>query len=280
MKLSLNSDVIAALFVKPKKAAILHRKATTANKYDQILVVLGEWGHLRVAEIARAIWPSAKYSVQLAYRAIRKLEIAGHVLARANAVGTQSYVLTRRGAAHVEALGYNARHGLDLCSISGATFIHRSIATRFGIEAVLAGQIVYGEHKISGGLEIFRSEGLRRQFGKLPDLLFGETLGEGLWWGEVESAAKSSAEIARCLRIATLSKTLFHGTQRKLLGVVFICDGRFNHERRIQNVAKVLWANISPEKRLELSRRVQFVRVQLGTRACWENCSAPVALKI
>lgn len=187
MKIQLDAQEISSLLVpatKYKRARISSCERATQVQ-DAALSAFARWGHLRTSDLARAVWPHAKYAEQLSGRLVIKLEKAGLVTRRPNAVGGMSYVLTRRGAANAESLGCIAHHGLDLCSVAGATFIHRSIATRYGIEAELQGRTCFGEHLLAGAGTPFTREALRRQFGKLPDLF--EVDGADVRWVEVES---------------------------------------------------------------------------------------------
>lgn len=269
MKIQLDAQEISSLLVpatKYKRTRISSCERATQVQ-DAALRAFARWGHLRTSDLARAVWPHARYAEQLSGRLVIKLEKAGLVIRRPNAVGGMSYVLTRRGAANAESLGCIAHHGLDLCSVAGATFIHRSIATRYGIEAELQGRTCFGEHLLAGAGTPFTREALRRQFGKLPDLF--EVDGADVWWVEVESAAKARAEVERCLLIARHVGRRIGGTNYRVHRLVFVCDGRFNHEKRIIAIAKAMFQHLGAWEIESIMRNISFVRVRLGPRARW-----------
>lgn len=280
MKLTLPRDLLASLLqpsARPSQTVAISAQARSESLRRAAIEALAHWGHLRCTELARVLWPEAKYPEQLCQRLMRKLMTAGLVLARSNAVGTRSFVLTRPGAALAEALGVKARHGLDLASVSGATFIHRSIANRYGIERQLQGATSYGEYAMALAATPINRDLLNRQFGKLPDLMI---IQDGLDWVEVESSAKSKSELQRCLAIAKHCGGMFTGPNVTLNRVIFVCDNRLNHEQRIRKAALELWANLTERERAKLSARVSLVQVVLGPCSKWLSMTEPTPLKL
>ncbi len=247
-----------------------------------LLTALAQWGHLRCADLARVVWPSARYAEQMCQRHLCRMLKSGEILCRINSVGTRSFVLTRRGAAMADAIGIEARHGLDLSSVSGATFIHRSIATRFGIERQLQGARVFGEHALSSGRCPINRETLARRFGKLPDLLVVERGAVAADWVEVECAAKPKATIQEALQMTRhWGRELTDSDPHLQFGrLVFVCDGRYNHASRIRKAAREFWSGLGPTERMAHASRVSIVTVCLGATARWMSMSPPELLSL
>lgn len=109
------------------------RETARLNEFN-VMKAVAQFGHLRVIELARAVWPQARYGEQLARRTVARLVAQGLLLERRNALGSRSLCLTRGGAAWLDARGVEAQHTLDLSSVAGSTFFHRTLATRYLIE--------------------------------------------------------------------------------------------------------------------------------------------------
>jgi hypothetical protein len=136
-------DALAGLLrpPPPKPKQPTSRERAAANRH-RVLRMVAEHGHLRCADLA-TYWPGAKYAEQMAQRTVRGLVESGELLARRNAHGGLSYVLTRPGAGALEVRGIAARHGLDLASVAGPTFAHFSLTSRWCL------------HKRSEGFQTF-----------------------------------------------------------------------------------------------------------------------------
>jgi hypothetical protein len=268
--------------LKRKSSQISSRKKAADNRKG-VLLALRSWGHLRCSDIGRIIWPNGKYPEQMAQRLVRRLAAKGEILQRRNGWGTPSWVLTRGGAAAVEAMGLKCVHGLDIGSVSGPTFAHRALGTRFGIEKSIQGYSAYGEHAIYHGHAPVRRDELIKRFGKLPDLLIfrentpatarGPTNQEKIvWWCEVESAAKPLAELIRCVSIASFSGTeIALGTNIKLAGVIFIFDSNQGHAARIAKAARANWHNRSNSEIQAIGRRIVLASVDLVNLGGWQS---------
>ena len=272
-----NDTKLLQTLLSPKAPALLPRRPSAAERSQSLrrdaLNAFAHWGHLRCVELGRALWPSAKFPEQLAQRLVRRLQKDGLLLCRMNSVGTRSYVLTRPGAALAEGLGIDARHGLDLASVSGATFIHRSISTRYGIERQFGNTVAFGEHLLASSKFPLNRSKLVRDFGKLPDLLV--ITGGQIEWIEVESAAKSKGEIQKCLLLSKKCGRKIQDTEYHISRLIFVCDSRINHESRIVRAAKDLWSNFPPSERRQLSQNIWIVNVELGFGARWISMSEP-----
>ncbi|MBV8123490.1 MAG: hypothetical protein JO370_05340, partial [Paucibacter sp.] len=153
-----SSDDLLTTLLKPSgdrrettRPAGLSSRAKAEAARVAALKALRHWGHMRCSELARVVYPHASHGEQLAQRLMQRLTERGEAVPRRNALGTRSYVLSRGGAAALDAMGWDAKHGLELSSVAGGTFLHRSLATRYGVEQELRGFTAYGEHAIAQG---------------------------------------------------------------------------------------------------------------------------------
>lgn len=235
------------------------------------------FGHLRLVELGRAVWPSAHYADQMAGRTAARLVEQGLLLPRRNALGSKSFCLTRVGAAWLEARGIEAQHTLDLSSVAGSTFFHRTLATRYLIERQIEGFQVAGEYQLLRRKAPFPIDGLVRAMRKLPD---------GLAWKrgphghveveliEQEAAAKARAELEKCLKAAEYTGQKLDQDGRYRVGcLVFVFDRELNHARRIMAAATSLWGNRPHAERVTLERRVKLVAVELRDPLVWVGSS-------
>ena len=181
------------------------------RKVMESLVLLG---HARTAEISRLVWPRAAYPEQMCNRTLARLRTDSLILDRRNACGSRSWVVTRKGAAWLEARGVPARHTLDLSSVSGSSFAHRTLGSRFLVEQRIAGFSVAGEYQLAVGGLPFAIDSLCKRLGKASDGLYwrkgpdGKTL---VRWLEVENSPKALGEIQRILAVAEHAGTTLGG---------------------------------------------------------------------
>lgn len=231
------------------------------------------YGHLRIAELAKAVWPDARYAEQLARRTVARLVAQGLLSTRRNALGSTSLCVTRVGASWLEVRGVPARHTLDLSSVSGATFFHRTLASRYLIEREVKGAQVAGEYVILRKAQPFSLDPVLRTLRKLPDGLVWQRRGDGVSlveFVEQEAAPKARAEIERCLKVAELVGVPLPGDGRYMVGgLTFVFDRSLNHARRIVAAADALWGSRSPAERAALERRVKLVAVELRDPLVW-----------
>lgn len=234
---------------------------------------VSHFGHLRIAELARAVWPTARFGEQVARRTVRRLVEQGLLLERRNALASTSLCLTRVGAAWLELRGIAAQHTLDLSSIAGPTFFHRTMATRYLVERQLTGCQVAGEYRILRRTLPFDIDGLSRALRKLPDGLVWQRRSDGTVGVELveqEAAPKARAEIEKCLRAAEFVGTKLPGdTPCTVSGVVFVYDRDLNHAKRLLLAAKSLWGSRPASERATLEQRVKLVAVQLREPLVW-----------
>lgn len=283
MKVS-NTEIASLLSGRPaptSRAAVVTRKdgqrqcgreAARVNAHA-CLVAVSVWGHLRLQELARSVWPSARYGEQMAGRTARRLVKQGLLLERRNALGGRSLCLTRAGAAWLEVRGLEAQHTLDLSSVSGPTFFHRTFATRYLIERQVAGQHVAGEYLILRRKLPFKIEALCKALRKLPDGFTWSRMADGTMAVELveqEAASKARAELEKCLRAAMYVGTPLPGdASYKLTAVVFVFDGSLSHARRIVLAANSLWGDRPAFERIALEKRVKLVAVELRAPLVW-----------
>lgn len=248
------------------------RDVARSNELSCVIAV-SKWGHLRIQEIARAVWPKAKFAEQLAARTVRRLTKQGLLLERRNALGGRSLCLTRAGVAWLEVRGIEAQHTLDLTSVSGPTFFHRTFATRYLIERQNAGQHVAGEYLILRRKLPFKIEALSRALRKLPDGFSWSRMPDGTMAVEIveqEAASKARGELEKCLRAAAyVGSSLPGDTVYKLSALVFVFDGSLSHARRILLAATSLWGNKPALERITLEKRVKLVHVELRPPLVW-----------
>lgn len=252
------------------------REVARANEL-KCTVAVAKFGHLRVAELARAVWPTARYGEQVARRTVRRLVDQGLLLERRNALASTSLCLTRAGAAWLELRGIAAQHTLDLSSVAGPTFFHRTMATRYLIERQLTGCQVAGEYRILRRQLPFNIDALARALRKLPDGVVWQrrpdgTVGVDLV--EQEAAPKARAEVERCLRAAEFVGTRLPGdAPYTVAGVVFVYDRDLSHTRRVLLAANSLWGGRSVSERVTLEQRVKLVAVELREPLVWVSSS-------
>lgn len=274
MRMSPDLNVLGGLLAPARPRA--HVKAPSPRARAEAarvaaLMALRAWGHLRCSEVARLVFPEARYREQMAQRLMRRLErVTGEAAGRLNAVGTQSYVLTRVGAAALEAMGHDAHHGLELSSVAGATFLHRCVGVSFGIEKALAGYDVHGEHSIAQGSAPATRDALAAHYRKLPDLLL---IRKGVAsWVEVEAAAKPTRHLEACLRLASrVGQPLLPGSPIVLGGLTFVFDASQGHAGRIARVAASAWRDLAEHQRVQLRRRVTLAHLDLGPVLRWKG---------
>ena len=254
------------------KQSLCGREVARVNELNCVVAV-SKWGHLRLQELARAVWPSARYAEQLAGRTASRLLKQGLLLERRNALGGRSLCLTRAGVAWLEVRGVEAQHTLDLTSVAGPTFFHRTFATRYLIERQIAGQYVAGEYLILRRKLPFKIEALCRALRKMPDGFTWCRMPDGTMAVEVieqEAASKARAELEKCLRAALYVGTNLPGdTAYKLSAVVFVFDGSLSHARRILLAANSLWGDRPALERIALEKRVKLVAVELRPPLVW-----------
>lgn len=238
---------------------------------------IANFGHLRLVELGRAVWPAAQYAEQMAGRTVARLVEQGLILPRRNALGSRSFCLTRVGAAWLEARGIEAQHTLDLSSVAGSTFFHRTLATRYLIERQIEGFQVAGEYQLLRRKTPFPMDGLVRAMRKLPDGFVWKRGPQGHFEVELieqEAAAKARTELEKCLKaVQYTGQSLDQNGQYRVGSLVFVFDRELNHARRIMMAATSLWSSRPHAERVTLERRVKLVAVELRDPLVWVSSS-------
>ena len=263
--------------VKPKGTArVSGREVARRNELKCMKAVI-QFGHLRICELARAVWPRARYGEQVARRTVARLVKQGLLLERRNALGSRSLCVTRGGATWLNARGIDAQHTLDLSSVSGSTFFHRTLATRYLIERQVEGFQVAGEYQLLRRKTPFSIDGMVKALRKLPDGTVWQRKPDGtvaVEWIEQEAAEKSMKELERCLGTAEcVGQALEAEKTYRVAGLVFVFDQERNHARRILLAANSRWGHLIDAERAALERRVALVAVELRDPLVWVSHS-------
>lgn len=234
---------------------------------------VAQFGHLRISELSRAVWPMARYGDQLARRTAARLVGQGLLLERRNALGSKSLCLTRGGATWLEVRGVEAQHTLDLSSVAGSTFFHRTLATRYLIERKVEGFHVAGEYQLLRRKTPFPIDALVKALRKLPDGMVWQRRADGAASVELveqEAAAKPRQELEKCLKATEyVGRSLDSEGRYRIGGLVFVFDRELNHARRILLAATSLWGDRPDAERVTLEKRVKLVAVELRDPLMW-----------
>lgn len=266
------SDVLGGLLrpAAPPQKQPTSRERASANRL-RVLQAVAESGHLRCADLATC-WPRAKYAEQMAQRTVRALVETGELLARRNAHGGLSYVLTRPGAAALEVRGIPARHGLDLASVSGSTFTHFCLTSRWARHMRAQGFQTFTEYALQSGLAPVTVQHLLKRYGKLPDAVL--VRGDKLYLVETEAAPKSMQELHRIVALVEHVGCKVHAQLPfTLAGLFIVFDAEQNHAARVAKAARERWARYSAADQATLAGRIMLARVSLGLPLVWRGCS-------
>lgn len=246
------------------------RERAALNRH-RVLCAVAEHGSLRCTDLAAACWPGARYGLQMAQRTVRLLAQAGHLKTRPNALGGQSFVLTRPGAAELELRGITAHHGLDL-AVSGPTYRHAALTARWCIAKRAEGFQTYTEYAIAAGRAPLDRERLFRRLGRHVDAVLAK--GDKLYAVETESAAKATADLMRIAAMAEQVGRRLHPDSPLVLGGVFVVfDAGQNHAQRIARAARERWQRYNNADQALLAGRITLARVDLGLPLVWRGCS-------
>lgn len=211
-----------------------------------ILSLLHRYGHVRQADIARAIWPTSSRgsAVNSASRTLGRLLRAKQIYRRMNTLGGFSYMLAGPGANRIgTVLGEDARSGRGLTSVDGSQFLHRTLESRYLIEKEIEGFTGYGEYAIYRGVGGFSRDLFAKKFKKIPDgliLVKGATRGYDqeitlVDWLEVEGHYKPPQEREKILDVATKSGTWLDMKRKVMLHrVVFVYLAVNGHQRSLR----------------------------------------------
>lgn len=221
-----------------------------SDNEERTLLAVAKFGHLRATELGALVWPESPptSATEMARRTARRLIERGELLARPNALGGTSFVLSSAGAARCNAAwGTRAADGYDIQGVRGGTFWHRTLGTAYLAHRFREGADVWGEYAIARGWGPMSLRDLRHRYGKLPDCIVrrpaAEAVASGLDvetkaydWVEVESAYKPDMEILRAILLAQhLEGEFGDGILHR---IVFVFDTAERHEAHIKRVAR------------------------------------------
>jgi hypothetical protein len=207
----------------------------------------------------------------MAQRTVRGLVAAGELMPRRNALGGQSYVLTRPGAAALEVRGVTAHHGLDL-AVSGPAFRHGALTARWCIAKRAQGFQSFTEYALQQGRAPLSRELLFKRLGRHVDAVFIK--GDKLYAVETESAPKDTASLMRIAAMAELvGRKLHPDAPFVLAGVFVVFDAEQNHAGRIARAARERWQRYSEADQATLAGRVTLAHVELGLPLVWRGCA-------
>jgi hypothetical protein len=214
----------------------------------------------------------------MAQRTVRVLLESAELLARRNGHGGTSLVLTRRGVATLELHGVAARHGLDLASVSGPTYAHHALTSRWCIHKQAQGFDAWSEYAIVTGQAPVTAQHLRARLRKMPDFIL--VRGTRLWLGETESAPKATAELIRIVAQAEhVGRRVHPELPYTLAGVIVLFDATLNHGSRIAKAARERWGHLSAADQAVLTSRVTLAAADIGLPLVWRGCTeAPLVL--
>jgi hypothetical protein len=267
----LSSDDVAS-FLRPtvmaaERASPLER---SLRGRLSVLTALAEFSHLRPVEVGAACWPRARWGLQLAQRCLKRLAEAHEVRAVPNSVGTTSFVLTHTGTRTLHLHGLRGKHGLDIRSFAGGSFLHHAINSRYAIEQRNRGHECHTEYGIAAGFSPFSTVILRNRFKKSCDgVLIRDAPGRPhgadklVCVVEVEAARKPAAEIMRILSIADLvGQRVDPGQPYVIGGVEFVFNEAQDHEAYIRKTAQSLWHQRPSAERAKLAGRITLAKMR------------------
>lgn len=243
--MKLSPDLLGGLLRKPapRPKQPTSRERAAANRL-RVLQAVAAYGHLRCADLAAACWPEARFGEQMAQRTVRALVERGELKARANALGGTSVVLTRRGAVALELRGIEAHHGLDLASVSGATFTHHALTSRWCLHKQAEGFQAFNEHGLVNGRVPVSRDMLLKRLGKHVDAVLLK--GDKLYACETESAPKGTPELMRiCAMAEHVGRRVHPELPFVLAGVFIVFNAEQNHAARIAKAARERWYRFS-----------------------------------
>lgn len=261
------------------------RTIADANDF-RVLMAVRLFGHLRRPDIAMAGWPesSSKSAYIMACRTVTRLLKGGLLLEKPNTLGSTSLVLAAKGVARLRDYDIHSQEGYDL-AFDGPQFFHRTLGTCYLLEKARSGNEVFGEFAILKGWGPVRKQEFKDRFNKIPDGLITYTKGtmgyaSGIRptdWIEVESAYKPYDELKKSFGLLTGSTSLDKDGQVVLHKLVFVFDGRHNHEKRVmRGIKRFLEQNthLTPEYFLQ---EIILAKCFVDPPFVWRGCTEVTA---
>lgn len=218
-------------------------------------------------------------ALRMAQRTVRALVKSGELKDRANSLGGLSYVLTRRGVATLEVRGIAARHGLNLASVSGPTFSHFALTSRWCLHKQSEGYQAFSEYAIVSGLAPVTRAQLLHRFKKMPDAVL--IMGQKIWLCETEASPKAMQKLVSICALAEhVGRKVHPDLPYVLAGVFIVFNAEQNHGVRIAKAAHERWWRYSASEEAALMARITLSRVSLDLPLVWRGCvDAPLRLQ-
>jgi hypothetical protein len=212
---------------------------TSPDKILAVTAAVAKFGHLRSTEIGQLCWPESRYSCQLAARKAKVLVAQGYLAPRRNALGRTSFVCTRKGAAFLDYHNLNARHTMDLTSVSGATFLHRMLGTQFLTVCHRANLAVASEYEVNISRYPFDASSLYKRINRKPDGFTWKARHQSVTvdWIEIEFAPKHIQEYCALIAHVELVGRSFDRSV-VLRSITFVCPSNSHHPRQIVRAAQ------------------------------------------
>ncbi len=263
MRILTSQDVAALLRSPPRRP---NPRAIAERNRLQCLRAIARHGHLRTCDLA-TLWLGAKYAEQMSRRTVAALLRTGEIICRTNAHGGRSFVLSRIGAAYLEVRGHPAHHGLDLASVSGSTFYHNALTSRYCLMKATEGYDAYPEYSIAlGHAPITKSQLIDCLQGKMPDGILVRD--RRIYLVETESAPK--ADLSRVVGLAeAVGRKITRNGEWVVSGLYIVFSADQNHGSRIIRAARSRWHDHAAETRRLLASHVKLCRVTLGLPLVW-----------
>ena len=179
----------------------------------------------------------------------------------------------------VAAQGLPARDGHDICGVAGATFVHRSLATRYLISRLQDGDVA-GEYAVGKNWAPMRADEFRQRFFKMPDGLViarqPDHDSDGRWvdWVEVEASSKSMAELKKVLGIACRTGQAIGQNGAYLRRLVIVYEHNSGHEARILKAFGELFDDVAALEVGIAGRAIELVSVELKWPLRWAGCES------
>jgi hypothetical protein len=259
-----------------------------------VLERLHHFGHLRVSDLARAVWPASaeKSGLGMARRTLKRLESRLYVKARENAVGSNSFILRERGCARLAEIGIEAKPGYDLTP-NGSRFMHNSIGARYLIERAIEGCTVWSEQDVDQSRSPVRRRELSARWGKVPDGFASSSVPGAIRvvdWCEVEMSSKAGEAVEKILLMGRHSGKWLDAARTVRLGrVVVIYDRRssMGHETALvsalQKLLRLPPSELSDDEKRRMVESLAFVRCSIECPLVWkshEEVAASVVLAL
>jgi hypothetical protein len=242
-----------------------------------VLARLHQYGHLRRIEIGRAVWAQSPEAsgYSMAGRTLQRLKSRNYLMAKPNAIGSNSFVLTERGASRLSLEGIEARAGTELAT-AGSRFVHHSLGARYLIERAAAGSTVWSEADIDASRAPVGRGELKQRWGKVPDgFALSRSIPGAIDWVEVEGSKRSGNDTGRILGMSRgCGQPLGVSDRSVRIGQVFVVYDRrpsMGHEAAlVAGLSRMRAGRDEQQMRVVLDALV-FVRCDIKNPMTWQS---------